>query len=152
MTKPLFSKLELEAWTGFLGTFDRLNRLIEADLQDHSRLSHVEFEALLRLARAPNQRMRIQDLAENSILTRSGMSRVVDRLAKAGLVERSAAAEDGRGAYAVLTEEGAKRFRTAAEAHVAFVRQNFLGRFSKEELATMAEFWRRVTQTDEGGS
>ena len=145
---PLFTQPELEAWAGFLGTFDRLNRLIEADLRGHSGLSHVEFEVLLRLARSPEQRLRIQALADASILTRSGMSRVIDRLEDEGLVQRQVADEDRRGAYAVLTLEGAQSFRTAAQAHASFVRSVFLGRFSEDELREMAGFWRRLTEPD----
>ena len=144
--RPLFSEVELAAWSGFLGTFDRLNRSIEEDLQEHSHLSHVEFEVLLRLARAPDRCMRIQALADQSILTRSGMSRTVERLVQSGLVERVVAAEDRRGAYAVLTGEGHERLRSAAEAHTQLVREIFLSRFSEKELRQMADFWQRLAE------
>ncbi len=139
-----FSQTEHDAWGGFLKTYAYINRLIEADLQEHARITHVEFEVLLRLSWQENQRLRIQDLAAQSILTRSGLSRVVERLEKAGLVIREEACEDRRGAYAVLTEAGVERFRTASQAHLVFVRQNFLGLFNEEELKQMAEFWKRM--------
>jgi len=141
-----FSKLERDAWGGFLGTYSYINRLIEADLQEHSRITHVEFEVLLRLTWEPTHRLRIQDLAAQSILTRSGISRVVERLEKAGLVVREEAAEDRRGAYAALTEAGIERFRAAIEAHVPFVRAHFLARFSAQELEQMAGFWKRFRE------
>src|SRR5262245_47012726 len=91
-----FSPTEHDAWGGFLKTYARIYRLVEADLLEHSRLSHVEFEVLLRLWWEEGHRLRIQELAARSILTRSGMSRVVERLEEAGLVRREGAVEDRR--------------------------------------------------------
>ncbi len=139
-----FNDREQNAWGGFLGTYARMNRIIEEDLQAHSHITHVEFEVLLRLSWNENHRMRIQDLAAESILSRSGVSRVVERLEKAGLVTREEAPEDRRGAYAVLTEAGAERFRVAAEKHTECVRENFLNKFSEDELEVMGEFWKRL--------
>lgn len=121
-----------------------MNRLVEEDLQEHSHITHVEFEVLLRLSWMEGYRMRIQDLAAQSILTRSGVSRVVERLEKAGLVVREEAPEDRRGAYAVLTEAGVERFRVASEKHVVFVQANFLSKFSEDELKMMGGFWKRL--------
>ena len=142
-----FSQVEQDAWGGFLGAYARINRLVEEDLQAHSRITHVEFEVLLRLSWEENHRLRIQDLAAQSLLTRSGVSRVVERLEKAGLVTREGASEDRRGAYAVLTEEGITRFQKAADAHIEFVRKNFLSLFSEQELKQMAKFWKRVEES-----
>ena len=141
-----FSEIEQNAWGGFLGTYGRMNRMIEEDLQSHSRITHVEFEVLLRLSWNENHRVRIQDLAAQSVLTRSGVSRVVERLEKAGLVTREEASEDRRGAYAVLTEAGVERFQIAVEAHVDFVRKIFLGKFTEQELQQMAGFWQRIEE------
>jgi DNA-binding MarR family transcriptional regulator len=141
-----FNECEQNAWGGFLWAYAKINRIVEEDLQEHSRLTHVEFEVLLRLSWNENNRMRIQDLAAESILTRSGISRVVERLEKAGLVTREEAPEDRRGAYAVLTEAGAERFRVAAEKHGECVRANFLGKFSEEELKVMGGFWKRLEE------
>jgi len=142
----IFNEVEQNAWGGFLGTYAKLSRLIEEDLQVHSNITHVEFEVLLRLSWSETQRMRIQDLAAQSILTRSGVSRVVERLEKAGLVTREEAPEDRRGAYAVLTEAGAECFRVAAEKHMTCVRKNFITKFSKDELKVMGEFWKKLEE------
>jgi len=146
-----FTLLEQAAWGGLLGIHGRMMRVIEADLEAHSRITHAEFEVLLRLSWAEQQRLRIQDLAARSLLTRSGISRVVERLERVGLVTREEASEDRRGAYAVLTEAGLLRLRTALRAHVAFVRSSFLGLFSEAELEQMAAFWQRVEQGQTGG-
>lgn len=144
-----FNDLEQNAWGGFLSAYAKMNRTIEEDLQAHSHIAHVEFEVLLRLSWNENHRMRIQDLAAQSLLTRSGVSRVVERLEKAGLVTREEAPEDRRGAYAVLTEAGAERFRIAAEKHGKCVRENFLGKFSGDELVVMAGFWHKFEASEE---
>ena len=133
-----FSEVERGAWGGLLAIQGGLVRRVEEDLDQHSRLSHPEFEVLLRLSRAEERMARIQDLASQSILTRSGVSRVVERLERKGLVRRTPAVEDGRGAYAELTAEGAERFHEAAVRHIAFVRSTFLNRFTTDELRTLA--------------
>lgn len=142
----LFNEFEQKAWGGFLGIYAKMNRIVEEDLQAHSHITHVEFEVLLRLSWSENRRMRIQDLAAESILSRSGVSRMVERLEKAGLVTREEAPEDRRGAYAVLTEAGAERFRIAAQKHVQFVREHFTSKFSEDELEVMGEFWKRLEE------
>ena len=140
----LFTKLERAAWGGFIVTQSRLFQRIEDDLRRRFGVTHAEFEVLLRLSFAPGGRARIQDLAKQSLLSRSGTSRAVDRLMRAGHVAREGAEEDGRGAYAVLTTGGRGHFLSAAREHVALVRREFLSRFSPEELETMAGFWRRI--------
>jgi DNA-binding MarR family transcriptional regulator len=138
-----FSEIEQGAWGGLLGLHARMMRLIEADLDATARLTHPEFEVLLRLSWADGHRARLQDLGARAILTRSGISRVVERLERAGLVTREEAKEDRRGAYAVLTRKGLGEFRKALKAHVLLVRRHFLDLYSDAELAQMAVFWRR---------
>lgn len=145
-----FSPCEHAAWGGLLSTFGRMSALIDTDLRDRFGLSHVEFEVLLRLATSGAGRLRIQALAANSILTRSGMSRAVERLERAGYVRREQAPEDRRGAYATLTNEGRAQFEGTATEHAAFVREHFLSIFSEEELATMAGYWQRLAEHVEG--
>ena len=143
-----FSQLEREAWGGFLSAYALIYRIVEEDLQSHSQITHVEFEILLRLSWMENQRMRIQDLAAQSLLTRSGVSRAISRLEEVGLVAREEASEDRRGSYAMLTKEGAKRFQNAIQPHVAFVKENFLNLFSEQELKQMAKFWKRLQESE----
>lgn len=143
-----FSDIEQAAWGGFLGVYGRVNRMIEEDLQSHSHITHVEFEILLRLSWNEKHRVRIQELAAQSILTRSGVSRVVERLEKAGLVTREEAPEDRRGAYAILTEAGQARFQVAVKKHVDFVKKNFLSYYTQDELIQMGEFWSRLQEHD----
>ncbi|MFO0644088.1 MAG: MarR family transcriptional regulator [Polyangiaceae bacterium] len=140
----LFTKLERAAWGGFVVAQGRLFQRIEDDLRRKFGITHAELEVLLRLAFEGNGRARIQDLSARSLLSRSGTSRAVDRLVRAGYVDRVGAEEDGRGAYAVLTTRGRTHFLAAAKAHVALVRRDFLSHFSADEQETLAGFWRRI--------
>lgn len=139
-----FSPIEREAWSGFLRAYAELDRLVDEDLQSHSRISHPEFEVLLRLQWEKEHRLRIQDIAAQSILTRSGVSRLVERLEKAGLVLRQKAEEDKRGFYAVLTDLGLERIKGAQQHHADFLRRRFFSRFQESELRQMTEFWKRM--------
>ena len=118
-------------------------RQLEAMLQREYHISHGEFEVLLRLSWAEDHRMRIRDLADDSVLTRSGMSRLVDRLEQAGMVRREVAAEDARGAYAVMTPLGQERLAAAEASNIALVNECFLSLYSEAELEQMGTFWGR---------
>lgn len=131
------------AWGQLLNVHALMMRKLEEMLQSHYQISHGEFEVLLRLSWATGRRMRIRELADASVLTRSGMSRLVDRLEHAGLVRRETAVEDARGAYAVLTDEGKERLDAAEASNIALVRETFLSLYTASELEQMAEFWMR---------
>lgn len=133
----LFTEPERALWGAFLRAYATLDRAVEGDLRAREGIRHAEFEVLLRLRLAPGGRARIQDLATASVLTRSGISRVVDRLSRAGLVERTGASEDGRGTYAVITADGAALFDSLADRHVAVVRRHFHDRLTAEEKRVM---------------
>jgi DNA-binding MarR family transcriptional regulator len=145
----LFTPLERAAWGGLIVVHARLFAAIEEELRRRFRITHAEFEVLLRLALSPNGRLRLQQLAEQSLITRSGTSRAVERLTRAGHVERHGAAEDGRGAYAVLTASGRAHFFEAAEAHVALVRREFLGKLPAKEQERLAAIWARILAAPE---
>jgi DNA-binding MarR family transcriptional regulator len=110
---------------------------------DHG-LTINDYEALLHLSRAEEGRMRRVDLAGLLLLTASGVTRLLDGLEAAGLVERASCASDRRVTYAVLTEAGRKRLRQASESHVAGVRAFFEARYSGEELEQLAALLGRL--------
>ena len=88
--------------------------------------------------------MRMCDVAESVLLSRSGLTRLVDRLERDGLVERVSCDADARGAYAKLTDAGRAKLRAASTTHLEGVRAHFLDHFSADELAVLAEAWERV--------
>ena len=141
---PVFTITEAQAWGGYVSTHGRLSKRLEENLRRVSGLSHAEYEVLLRLFRSDEGRMRIQAIAEQSVLTHSGTSRLIDRLEGAGLVEREEAEEDKRGFYVVLTAAGREHFMQAAQQHTAYVRELFLRHFTEDELKQLASFWARL--------
>ena len=114
-------------------------------IADHG-LSINQYEALLHLARADDRRMRRVDLADRLVLTASGVTRMLDGLEQAGYVDRDACASDRRVTYAVLTETGAEKLRTASESHVADIRAFFEARFSADELTQLVALLERLPQ------
>ena len=88
--------------------------------------------------------LRMSELAEAVLLTRSGLTRLVDRLERRGLVERHKCRSDARGFFAVLTEEGLRRFDEALPTHLAGVRRLFLGLLEPDELERLGAIWKRI--------
>jgi DNA-binding MarR family transcriptional regulator len=111
-----------------------VTRAMNAQLFADHGLTINAYEALLHLARAEDRRMRRVDLAERLVLTASGVTRLLDGLEQAGYVDRDACASDRRVTYAVLTDAGLEKVRTASESHIADLRAFFESRFSAEEL------------------
>ena len=126
-------------------THGTLVRRLDDDLRTTHGLTLSSYEVLLFLAWSPDRRMRMGDLAGRVLITLSGVTRLIGRLEREGLVRRERSPEDGRGSYAVLTEAGLLRLREAHPTHLAGVRRLFLGHFNDEELKTLAGFWDRVS-------
>jgi DNA-binding MarR family transcriptional regulator len=112
-------------------------------LAEHG-LTLRDYEALLRLGRAEDGRMRRVDLAEDLMLTASGVTRLLDGLEAAGYVERASCETDRRVVYAVITELGRDKLESASESHLAEVRAIFEERFGPAELEQLAELLKRL--------
>ena len=139
-----FAPEELAAWRGFLRVHSALVRDLDAELRASHGLSLHEYEVLLVLSDAPGARLRMSDLAAAVLLSQSGLTRLVDRLVRAGSVERERCEEDRRGHWAALTPAGRATFETARAAHRAGVRARFLDRLDEEDLRALAAAWERV--------
>lgn len=135
---------ELLAWQGFLRAHATLVRGLDAELRADAGLALTEYEVLLLLATAPEGCLRISQLSDATLLSLSGASRLIDRLVHAGLVEKRACADDRRGALAVVTEEGLRRWRGARSVHLAGVRRRFFAFLSPRERTLLAEIWARL--------
>src|SRR3954451_16389738 len=138
------SETELGAWRGMLRVHAALVKQLDAELSSAHRLPLSSYEVLLNLEAAPGKKRRMAELADSVLLSRSGMTRLVDRLEKDGLLRRDTCTDDGRGAYAVLTEKGAAALAEARRTHLDGVREKFVKRFNEAELRVLAEFWDRV--------
>jgi DNA-binding MarR family transcriptional regulator len=139
--------LELRAWRGLLRTHASLAKRLESQLEREHKLPLSSYEVLQRLMDAPGERMRMCDLAEQVQLSRSGLTRLVDRLERERLLGRCTCDHDARGAYACLTEEGKERLNAARQTHRTVVREHFLSHFSARELKALAELLDRIAPT-----
>jgi DNA-binding MarR family transcriptional regulator len=144
-TEPvLLSRDELAAWRGLLRLHARLTKELDAELVREHGLPLSSYEVLLFLADSPVGAMRMSELADEVLLSRSGLTRLVDRLARDGLLRRERCEGDARGWYAVITDEGRELFQRARKTHLDGVRERFLSHFTPDELRTMARLWDKV--------
>jgi DNA-binding MarR family transcriptional regulator len=133
-----------KAWVALLRAYAATTRGLSAELVAEHGLTINDYEALLRLSRAEDRRMRRVDLAGALLLTASGVTRLLDGLESAGLVERATCASDRRVVYAVLTEAGRAKLEAASESHLTALRQLFEGRFDEGELTQLADLLGRL--------
>jgi DNA-binding MarR family transcriptional regulator len=135
---------ELGAWRGLLRVHSALVKAFDAELLAEYDLPLTSYEVLINLQAAPDHRRRMAELADGVLLSRSGMTRLVDRLEREGLLERDACVSDGRGTFAVLTRKGEELLSRARRTHLDGVRNRFLRHFSEDELEQLARLWNRV--------
>jgi DNA-binding MarR family transcriptional regulator len=130
---------ELAAWRGFLRVHAALARELDRELEAEHGLSLSSYEVLLFLRDAPDAMLRMSELADSVLLSQSGVTRLVDRLEREGLVERVRCEFDRRGLYARLTAAGAAKLAEARPTHLRGVRERFLERFDDGELRSLPD-------------
>ncbi len=138
------------AWRGLLRAHSCLSKRLDAALEQTHGLPLSSYEVLDRLDDAAAGKMRMCDLAEQAQLSRSGLTRLVDRLEREHLLERCSCEHDARGSFACLTDSGRERLREARVTHLAVVREQFFSRFTEPELAALAEMCQRVAPCNGG--
>ncbi len=136
---------QLASWRAFLRAHASVTRLLEAELLAEHDLPLASYDVLVQLAEAPDRRLRMTELADAVLLSRSGVTRLVDRLETAGLVERLTCDTDRRGQWASLTDAGYDRLRSASPTHLRGVASHFLDRLSGEELSELERTLSRLT-------
>ena len=130
---------EERAWQAFLDAQAALLRRLEAELVEKEDMTLAEFDVLIQLGIAPDGRLRMTELSERVRLSRSGLTRLVDRLVRGGLVKRGRCASDRRGTFAILTPAGTARVRHARPVHLRGIREHFGKRLSAAQLSAVAE-------------
>jgi DNA-binding MarR family transcriptional regulator len=143
-TPGRLTSTEAKAWTGLLRAHAALLRDVDRELRRAHGLPLSWYEVLHAVASAPAGGIRMGDLAERVLLTRAGLSGLVDRLEGAGLVERRPCEHDARVTYAVPTAEGLRQLERAARTHRDAVRRGYTGRFDDAELELFGRMWERV--------
>ncbi|HVT21573.1 MAG TPA: MarR family transcriptional regulator [Mycobacteriales bacterium] len=137
-TRPLDER-EMGAWHALIRSHNRVIRRLEAELEAEQGLSLPAYEVLAHLSEAPGQRLRMSELAVHAVLTPSGLTRLIDKLARDGLVRRDRCDADARVIYAVLTADGLRRLETAYPTHVRGVREHFLDHLTPQQCEAVAE-------------
>jgi DNA-binding MarR family transcriptional regulator len=139
----------LGAWRAFLRAHAATTRELERELAEID-MPLTWYDVLLQLAEAPDRRLRMAELADRVLLSRSGLTRLVDRLQAEGLVARERSPHDARGTYTVLTLDGLRRLRAAAPLHLAGVERHWLIKFTDAELLLLAELLGRIGTAFDG--
>jgi DNA-binding MarR family transcriptional regulator len=134
----------LRAWRTFLYAHAQVRRQLERELQTEQAMGLGEYEVLLTLAYSEERRLRMSELADRLSLSRSGATRLVDRLEDDRLVERVSCESDRRGQWAQLTESGLQRLRDASPTHLRGVAEHFLDRIPGPELQALRQTLSRV--------
>jgi DNA-binding MarR family transcriptional regulator len=136
--------LEAGAWAEFLRTHAMLVRQLDDELRRAHGLPLSSYDVLTQLEYTDERRMRMSELADAVLLSRSGLTRLVERLERDGLLERADCPGDARGSYAVLTDAGVARLHEARKTHLAGVRERFLEQLDDAELEAMGGYWARI--------
>lgn len=136
---------ELDAWRGMLRVHAQVTQQLDAQLRAEHGMSVSAYEVLMFLADAPEHRMRMSDIADRVLLSRSGCTRLVDRLAQDGFVTRCAASDDGRGLFAQLTPAGLQKLSAARQTHRAGVRRFFTDHLTPTDQIALGDIWSRFS-------
>ena len=137
---------EMKAWRRYIVASRRLLEALDLDLAEHE-LSMADYEILAQLSDAPDRSMRMSELAEVAMLSRSRLSHRMKVMEKAGWVERRACTDDKRGFYAVMTAKGWRAIVAAAPDHDESVRTRFVDHLTKGDQEVLAEIFERVTKS-----
>jgi DNA-binding MarR family transcriptional regulator len=139
MTTAWLDDLEMQAWRSLLRAHARLLASLDAELQASRGMSVSDYGVLVQLSEAEDGRMRMSELADRLLLSPSGLTRRLDGLVHAGLVDRVRCPTDRRGAFAVLTAAGRSRLEAAAPDHVEQVRRHFVDRLNRRQLTALVD-------------
>ena len=129
---------QLAAWRGLVRVHAALVKELDAELEARHGLPLTSYEVLRSLSNAPHGKLRMAELAEHAMLSRSGMTRLIDRLEREGMVGRTTCDKDGRGCYAVVTDRGRAAVEEACATYLAVVRSGFVQRFTLDEMQELA--------------
>jgi DNA-binding MarR family transcriptional regulator len=142
----------LEVWRSYLQSHASILRVLDAELVAEHSMTARDYEVLLYLAQAPERMLPMSALAESTMLTRSGITRLIDGLVASGLAERVACPNDARVSYAHLTDAGYEKLRDAGCTHIASIRRMFLEHFNADEIDQLASLLGRLPGAHRGGT
>ncbi len=137
---------EQASWRALITVWMLLPDRLSRDLQDEAGISLADYEILVNLSESPDRRLRMSELADRTLSSRSRLSHQVDRLTDAGLVDREPCSEDRRGYFAVLTPQGWDFLVASAPKHVASVREHLVDVLTPDEFAELGRLCAKVTE------
>lgn len=140
--------VQLAAWRAFLEAHSAVVDVLAAELDAEHDLPLSWYDVLVHLSEAPDRQLRMQELAERILLSKSGLTRLVQRMESDGLVERMPCDDDRRGIWAVMTDAGYARLKEAAPVHLDGVRRHFADLLSDDEAAVLAAALDRIANAD----
>jgi DNA-binding MarR family transcriptional regulator len=152
VTSPVLAGTALDAWRSYLQSHAAIVRELDADLLAEHGMTTRDYEALLYLSQADERKLAMSVLSERTMLTRSGITRLVDGLVAQGLIERVACRRDARISYARLTDAGYAKLACAGATHVAGIHRQFLEHFSESELELLSRLLSRLPGATPEGS
>jgi DNA-binding MarR family transcriptional regulator len=142
----------LEAWRSYLQSHASILRALDAELVAEQGMTTRDYEVLLYLAQAPERKLPMSALAESIMLTRSGITRLIDGLVSCGLIERVSCSSDARVSYAKLTDAGYEKLRDAGQTHIASIHRMFLEHFTHDEVDQLASLLSRLPGASRSGA
>jgi len=134
----------LTAWKLFLESYRRVLDTLDDELQSVRGLSLTRYDVLVQLFSAPDHRLRMNHLASRILLSKSGLTRLIDRMEAEGLVERASSPNDRRGSFAVLTPRGEQVFREASPIHLDGIHKHFACHLTASEAKTLAKAFEKI--------
>jgi DNA-binding MarR family transcriptional regulator len=135
---------KMAAWKAFLTAHARITDQLARELRDTEGFPLTWYDVLVQLSEADGHRLRMQELAERVLLSKSGLTRLIDRMEREGYVERSPCPDDRRGTFATMTDAGYERIRRTAPTHLAGVREHFTDLLDEDEARVLARTLDRV--------
>ncbi|WP_052666981.1 MarR family winged helix-turn-helix transcriptional regulator [Nitriliruptor alkaliphilus] len=142
--EPLVPPKQMAAWRAFLTAHARITDRLARELRDREELPLTWYDVLVQLSAAPDHRLRMQELAARVVLSKSGLTRLIDRMEQAGYVDRFPCTDDRRGTFAQMTETGYATIKRTAPTHLAGIREHFADVIDDAEAEVVAAALTRV--------
>lgn len=138
----------LAVWQAFLQTHSGVLRTLEHEMDEEQHLPLTWYDVLAWLSKAPEGRLRMQTLADSVVLSRSGVTRLVERMVTAGLAERQLCPSDRRGWYAVITTKGREAFERARPGHLRGIKEHFLNYLSDDDIKALHRALSKILEAE----
>lgn len=143
---PIVPPQQMAAWRAFLTAHARITERLAKELREREGLPLTWYDVLVHLSEAPDHRLRMQELAERVLLSKSGLTRLIDRMEQEGYVTRYPCTDDRRGTYAQMTESGYATIKRTAPTHLAGIRDHFADAIEDPEAEAVAAALGRVVE------